>query len=706
MIDDHDPRADPPLYDRMPEVHRTRDAELGFPLRALLRALGDQVADETDAISRLYDNWFIETCDASLVPAFAELVGLALDPPGVDAEHRRRQVADALATRRRKGTLSVLEDLALEATGWPARALELGSRTAATASVRFPELRRRPLLDLSDGEQLEPLAGTAMPALADVRRISSARRVGAGNLATVAVAVWRLVAEGVEQAPAANVQDSNHYTFDPLGRDRALCVRPSRRNSGAAPALDLDVPAPIGRLALERNLEDYYGPGRSIQVYRGGHLVPHSAIVVADLGGWYYRTPPGRVSIDPVLGRISFPSRHAPEEGVFVTCSTLSMGVIGGGHYERPASPPIDEDPLVLPVRQRARGGHRSIGAALGAWRGELGAGRRAAVIEIADDGVYAERLHVRLGAGERLEIRAAPGCRPILLPTERYRDEPDVLRIAGPDRPGDEDAGARGPVAVCEADLPVVTFDGVWIAGHPVRLAGQLGTVTFRHCTLVPASGTVQLQGRHDGRDRSLLIAAMPCTVAIRSSVVGRICVTSDEVGFEPVPLTVEDSVVDASEPAGRAIAGADDDPAWVALTLKRSTVLGGVAVTAVGLIEDSILTAALRCERRQQGAVRFSWVPLGSRTPARTGCHPPPAADPADVALLEPRFDSVRWGEAAYARLARDAPQEIVRGAHDEGELGVYHDLFDGQRAADLRARLREFAPAGIDIDIRFST
>ncbi len=102
-------------------------------------------------IGQLYDNWFIETCDDDLVPYFAELVGLSLGPalPGqadaprsaADAIWRRAQVADAIADRRRKGSFSVLEQLAAEATGWPARAVELRrsrlrpSRSGCPASV-------------------------------------------------------------------------------------------------------------------------------------------------------------------------------------------------------------------------------------------------------------------------------------------------------------------------------------------------------------------------------------------------------------------------------------------------------------------------------------------------------------------------------------------------------------------------------------------
>jgi hypothetical protein len=58
-----------------------------------------------------------------------------------------------------------------------------------------------------------------------------------------------------------------------------------------------------------------------------------------------------------------------------------------------------------------------------------------------------------------------------------------------------------------------------------------------------------------------------------------------------------------------------------------------------------------------------------------------------------------STRYGTHDYARLADEGPQAIREGADDQSEMGVYHDLFQPQRAALLRRRLNEFTPAGID-------
>jgi uncharacterized repeat protein (TIGR01451 family) len=71
-----------------------------------------------------------------------------------------------------------------------------------------------------------------------------------------------------------------------------------------------------------------------------------------------------------------------------------------------------------------------------------------------------------------------------------------------------------------------------------------------------------------------------------------------------------------------------------------------------------------------------------------------------------VEPRFTSIRYGHPGYAQLARSGPEEIARGAHDESEMGAFHDLFQPQRTANLEARLDEYVPAGADAGIVFAT
>lgn len=108
------------------------------------------------------------------------------------------------------------------------------------------------------------------------------------------------------------------------------------------------------------------------------------------------------------------------------------------------------------------------------------------------------------------------------------------------------------------------------------------------------------------------------------------------------------------------------------------------------------------------------------GSRTPRRYNCQPdlaleqvtvgsarqPRERTPARAASeqVRPRFESEHYGTPNYARLVQSGPVEIARGADDESEMGVFHDL-EPQRAAD-QTRLDEYMLAGFDAGIIYAS
>jgi hypothetical protein len=349
-------------------------------------------------------------------------------------------------------------------------------------------------------------------------------------------------------------------------------------------------------------------------------------------------------------------------------------------------------------------GGLVGVSDAVRTWQEDIVAGRAGphAAIEITDDAVYEERLRIELEPGQQLEIRAAEGCRPVLRPVDRQRNRPQSLLVEG---------HAAGPQA---GPPPSVILDGVWVAGHCVELAGELGTVTVRHCTLVPGRDGAEADRRSGEVQPSVIVRAAPCDLAVDHSIIGRVRVESPETASDPLPVTVTDSVIDGRDPAARALEGPDGEAAYAVLTLQRVTVLGGAHVHEIGLVQDAILTGPLRASRRQAGEVRYSYVPVGSATPQRTSCQPDgvllagggPAARALAAARVAPRFDGLRLTDPAYARLASSTAAQITGGASDEGEMGAYHDLCLGIRIGSLEARIRDFTPVGADIGVLFAS
>jgi hypothetical protein len=164
--------------------------------------------------------------------------------------------------------------------------------------------------------------------------------------------------------------------------------------------------------------------------------------------------------------------------------------------------------------------------------------------------------------------------------------------------------------------------------------------------------------------------------------------------------------------------------------VTVLRCTIIGAIMVHAIKLAEDSIFYGKVKVARRQQGCMRFCYVLPGSRTPRRYECQPDLAILSAENELrlkakqqngkvieeelimirrlieeeVIPRFVSEHFGNPAYCQLSTDCASEIQKGAEDESEMGVFHDLYQPQRESILRMRLDEYKPAEIKTEIVF--
>jgi hypothetical protein len=250
--------------------------------------------------------------------------------------------------------------------------------------------------------------------------------------------------------------------------------------------------------------------------------------------------------------------------------------------------------------------------------------------------------------------------------------------------------------------------------------LEDDLCHVTIRHSTLVPGWELYSnCEPKHG--EPSLFLNYTRAAVKIEHSIVGAIQVEADEVKSEPVRLRISDSIVDATDSESMAISSPTLPIAYAALTVERSTIIGSVDTHRIELAENSIFDGAVRVARRQTGCVRFCWVPFGSRTPRRYDCQPDAALakrrtekgaaltdeeKSIEARRVRPQFNSKRYGSPAYCQLAETCAEEITGGAEDEAEMGVFHDLYQPQRAANLRARLDQFTPAGLEAGIIYES
>jgi hypothetical protein len=484
------------LYKLLPAIHRLRDLEQGEPLRLLLAIIAEQVGLVEADIGRLYDNWFIETCDEWLVPYRGDLLGVRglhqISPTGFT---QRATVANTLSYRRRKGTATMLEQLARDTTLWPARAVEFFELLSTTQylnhlrlhSLATPDLRQANTLALLD-TPFNAIAHTA-----EVRRIAVER--GQVNIPNVGLFLWRLVAYPLSQiTPRAVTQPADgRYSFASLGYDAPLFNRPQTEETISHLAGETNVPDAIRPLAFHLDLAAYqtqnaaipapdrpqnsvyYGPDASLMLERDGQPVNPIDVVCMNLSDWA-RPPSGQVGLDVSRGRIAFALGETPGQ-VTATYRYGFSGDLGGGPYDRrrlvDPGQPLPEPylnsvaaPAGLGLLLKVSGSDfDTLAAALGQWQA---LGQPDAVIQIEDSRTYEEDLAIPMTAAD-LVIQAKNNERPTLI----------------------------GNIAVSGSVEGRLALDGLLIAGSLVVGPGHsLRQLNLSHCTFVPGV-SLDLSGR-----------------------------------------------------------------------------------------------------------------------------------------------------------------------------------------------------------------
>jgi hypothetical protein len=660
------------LLDLLPSVYRLRDAEIAGtipaeqgPLEALLAALAEQFAVLDENLEQLYDDQFIETCAPWAVPYVGDLVGYRLvhgRAPG--AGTRRAEVAHTIALRRRKGTASMLEQLARDVTGWEARAVEYFQLLATTQYMNHRRLGNRVTPSLRDGAALEAVGSAfdPLPRTLDVRTIAAGR--GRYNIPNIGIFLWRVGAHRLQRSPAtpeAGDPAGRRFRFSPLGNDTTLFTRPEGEEEITHLAEPINVPAPIGRRTLDRDLARYYGPERSVQLHFGPNDVARADIAVCDLrdagAGWAHDAPPGKVAIDPELGRLVVAADVAVPAPLEVTYHYGAAGDLGGGEYPR-------DDTFESP-----RGGFERVPQPNATIQDALDALGGAGVVEITDNRRYTEAIAVDVAADRAIELRAGPRCRP-------------TLELTGP---MEVRGGAGGAFMV----------NGLLVAGAPLVVpaaSNDLSRLRIVHTTLVPGLGLETDGSPVAPVEPSLKVRRAGVDVAIVRSVVGPLRVR------EGSTTHVEDSTVDACDVQRRAYASTVGalTPGGP-LTIEAGTVIGEIRSESL-TASNSILLATVIVNRRQEGCLRFSFAPLDSTAPRRHKCQPEPGAGNVNF----PRFTSLRYGAPAYCQLTKRTPDAIRRGADDESEMGVFHSLFQPQRESDLITRLEEYLRVGLEAGV----
>ena len=493
------------LWQLLPALYRTADTD-GFvtagPLHELLNRIGAQVAVVRRSIDRLWADQSIETCDDWVIPYLGELVGTNL-VTGLDARAQRLDAAKTIYYRRRKGTFQVLEEIALDVTGWTACISESFRRLARTrhgldpvlGSPLLPQASPAEVTEVAQLLRAEGLTGllTGGPAggFADLRSSHGAAltgtafdegfhladvRAGRGALGhfgipRLLVFLWRLMSfPVVAGTPVAVAGQAGQYVFDPTGRQVPLFLPPAPDLGdlpGYAPVpREWQVPGPLTS-SLDAAIT---GRGTSPRLPYPDDGVPARYGLGGDgqLAAIWPET--GRFAVTP--GSVTSAARP-----LTVNYQYGFSSMIGAGPYNRsllPDPPASDGAEYVVAggtglVRALARAGTTGT-----VTLGDSSAPDCATYQALADPGSSAAPI-------VSLLVRAGPGMRPVLRPP----------------------AGSAPWVFTGGGEARLV-LDGLTLSGCDIVLRGSFDTVRLTGCTIDPgtaAPGSPPLATAVDGR-------------------------------------------------------------------------------------------------------------------------------------------------------------------------------------------------------------
>jgi len=749
------------LWELIPPYYRDLDGEQQppGPLRALVEVFAEQAATLRRSQDRVWEDQFIERCDAWAVPYIGDL--LATRPVSALLPREQRiDVAKTIYYRRRAGTLRVLEELINDIADWEGVVREGFRRLARSPHGLDPAVPGREgrwtgtppggLADLRSPLGAE-LAGGPFEDLhhtPDLRR--PAGRDGRYGIPRLAFHLYRAQSYRVEGVtPGQPALD--FMTFDPSGREIPLFARRTRPqvlSSGAQTPLSAifesfgrdsaweewtsarawEVPAPIrcrllgdvayllepdrlaaidallgaAERAALRRLHGLRVRGESRLATLLAQSTPDLSPRLADIRRDTLAADCGKaVLFDALLGSI----RLLPDGLVDLPVEALAADSLS------PAAVTWASWQLAAVDAERGRFVLNPVVAATDpltdyhyGFPGPIGAGAYGrGGIAFADPAWQPPTLVATLaGGGAVPAVGVATGT--LRIDDNRSYDDPAdnagatelCIRSADGRRPFVR-LGSDWVFTAAGAGNAILVLDGLW-------LGADGGTP--RELVLQGDWERVELRcctldpGGSDAAGNplgriGLRVAGAVELLAIQSSIVSDI---ATDPGASLGRLELRDSIVQPSLPGGVLALGETQ------MTIDRTTVLGGVEGWRLWS-SDSLYSGVVDIVDTQGGCFRFSAADAASigHVP-----HPYESAFFADASAL---FVSRTFGHPGYASLT-DAPEAALQasaddtdglasihtGASNDGEMGAFNALLNPLKLRALRAKVDEYMPFGL--------
>lgn len=349
---------------------------------------------------------------------------------------------------------------------------------------------------------------------------------------------------------------------------------------------------------------------------------------------------PGTIAVDPERGRFAFPAGEAPTGELSVDFRYALGAAIGAGPHAR-----TDLAPALITVARTRDADFSTVQAAIAAAPDGMSV---PVVIEILDSAVYEEALQIA--------NRSFPGGLVIQAATLQT---PFIVKPAA----------AAQAMRLQNSIVPTLKLDGLVFAGGALVVQGTVGTLSLRHCTLQPATASLQVT------------QAGAFDLDLQSCVSGPIAITAASGRCDARDTALQHPSATIEQPAGASAAAFANGR----LALERCTVLGDLAAQGASL-SNTLCLGELIVSGTTPGCLRFSRLPR-SVTAAAFRCT-----------TAMPIFVSITWGDAGYLHLHPNTATTLSRGGEEGGEIGVFHRAGLPWRTQNAGLRLSESIPAGL--------
>lgn len=509
--------------------------------------------------------------------------------------------------------------------------------------------------------------------------------------------------------------------------------------------------------ALDHANSQFYGPARALHIAQvtpgcgsNPSAVPPDAVAVANLNRKLtaeqlrLQYPQKTVLVDPELGRLAWLGDALNANELVINYTYGFSADIGGGPYPRHDQVSTTELPrceirvatgCVDSPRWTAEGNRifqaSSFGHALFLWHDYCQQQRDQprGLIHLLDNGVYAlakEQAAIWLPPQAELAIVASDGVQPTLdgsqsplqIQTERpgYLTQPLALAQG---QQATATTSTQTGITITDRRL---TLSGLRLVGNleftatNARAAQQVNLLAcnIEHCTLLGA-----LEIAPDDHK------APACVITIDHSIVGRVEIPAAVAALQITDSIIDGTIIDSKDHPSidrKQAQGVETSTAICmkgalssgqtppTVTLVRSTILGKSWLPRVDLITDVIFAAPLTVENTLSGTVRSSYLPAESITPPCSHClHEAECSthnSECQRHVTPLLFTATTYGQPGYAQLSQGCALMIREGSDHRAEIGVFAQLYQPQRAANIQRMLDQYLPLGLNVGITYVT